>query len=200
MRPIVLKTMLAFAIGCSLAGQASAGVKVVSRTQTYPIVGATGQALVEAMDRNGPKHGFMTRAIAQTTYTVDWRFQVKSTGKACRLIVADGTLNLTYTFPRVASPMSAPLGARWKRFFAGVRKHERTHGRIAQAMVAAASKSARGAAFATDPSCQRTRREAKRRIDAVYAAYEARQVAFDAREHGDGGPVERLVAAFVRER
>lgn len=200
MRSIALRTMLAFVVGLSLAGPVAAGVKVVSRTQTYPIVGATGQALVEAMDRNGPKHGFMTRAIAQTTYTVEWQFKVKTAGKACRMLDADGTLNVTYTFPRVASPMTISLAARWKRFFAGVRKHERMHGRIARAMVAAASKSARGTVFEADPSCQRTRREAKRRIDAVYAAYEARQVAFDAREHGDGGPVERLVAAFVRER
>ena len=200
MRSIAVRAMLAAVIGACLTAPVHAGVKVVTRTQTYPIVGGTGQALVDAMDRNGPRQGFMTRAIAQTTYTVDWRFEVRSTGKACRLAAADGTLNLTYMFPRATSPMPASLAARWKRFFAGVRKHERTHGRIARAMVSAASKAARGVAFDDDPSCRRTRREAKRRIDAVYRTYEARQVAFDKREHGDGGPVERLVAAFVRER
>lgn len=200
MRSIAFKTMLAAVIGCFLVGPAEAGVKVVTRTQTYPIVGATGQALVKAMDRNGPRRGFMTRAIAQTSYTVDWQFKVEAAGKACRLIAADGTLNLTYTFPRVASPMTASLGARWKRFFAGVRKHEREHGRLARAMVAASSKAAHGIASDADPSCQRTRREAKRRIDAVYRAYEIRQVAFDASEHRDGGPVERLVTALMKER
>lgn len=200
MRSIAVKTMLAAVIGGCLTAPVQAGVKVVTCTQTYPIVGGTGQALVDAMDRNGPRQGFMTRAIAQTTYTVDWRFEVRSTGKACRLTAADGTLNLTYVFPRVTSPMPASLAARWKRFFAGVRKHEHTHGRIARTMVAAASKAARGVAYDDDPSCRRTRREAKRRIDAVYRTYEARQVAFDKREHGDDGPVERLVSAFVRGR
>ena len=203
MRSIAVKTMLAALafVGAGLQpGPAAAGTKVVVRTKTYAVAGSTGAALVKAMDRNGPRHGFMTRAIAQTTYTVDWQLKVGTTGRACRLIAADGTLNVTYTFPRVVSPMSASLRARWKRFFAGVRRHERMHGSIARAMVAAASKAARGAAFEADPFCRRTRREAKRRIDAVYSNYEARQVAFDAKEHRDGGPVERLVAAFVRER
>jgi len=196
----VAKVSLAVLTGCWLGTPASAGVQVVARTETYAVAGETGAALVEAMDRQGPRHGFMTRAIAQTRYTVDWQIQVGQSDKGCRVVGATGTLNLTYTFPRVATPMKAALGARWKRFLAGVRKHEQTHGRIARDMVVAASKAAQGVTLATDPSCAGARREAKRRIDAVYARYEAMQVAFDAREHREGGPVERLVAALMRER
>ena len=177
---------------------AEPGVKVHVAEKTYPVSGGTGAALVDAMDRSGPKHGFMTRAIAQTSYTVDWDLKVKRTGDACKLVAADGTLDLTYVFPRVTSPMTPALERRWRSFFSGVERHERTHGRIARAMMAASRKAALGVAEASDPSCRKTRAEAKRRIKQVYDRYEARQVAFDAREHGPGGKVERLVRAFIR--
>jgi predicted secreted Zn-dependent protease len=178
---------------------AAAGPQVLVKTRTYAVTGDSGAALVKAMDRSGPRHGFLTRAIAQTSYTVDWDLQVASTRDACRLARAVPTLHVSYVFPRAVN-LPPALAKRWKRFLAGVHKHEKTHGRIASEMVQAAARSAAGVAMRPDPSCGRTRREARRRIDAVYAKYEARQVAFDKREHGDGGKVERLVDALIDGR
>ncbi len=45
--------------------------------------------------------------------------------------------------------------------------------------------------------CLGTHREARRRIREIYNRYEAKQVAFDAREHRDGGHVDRLVAGLA---
>jgi predicted secreted Zn-dependent protease len=182
-----------------VSGPAAAGAKVLVRTQTYVVKGDSGAALVRAMDRTGPRHGFMTRAIAQTSYTVDWDIQVRATDGTCRLTRATPTLNLTYIFPQ-ARGLPASLSKRWKTFLAGVHGHERKHGRIAKEMVVAAEKSVSGLAIANDPSCNRVRREARRRIDVVYARYEARQVAFDASEHRDGGRVEKLVNALIARR
>jgi predicted secreted Zn-dependent protease len=172
---------------------------VLVKTKTYDITGTTGVALVEAMDSRGPKHGFMARAIAQTGYTVDWTLDVSQANGVCRLRQAHGTLNLTYTYPHVASASTPSLRRRWKRFFAGVRAHEQTHGRIAMQMMRAAEKSVRGLTFADDGQCYKTRREARQRIAAGYAEYEIRQNAFDAREHRDGGHVEHLVRALVKD-
>ncbi|RVC92999.1 DUF922 domain-containing protein, partial [Mesorhizobium sp. M2A.F.Ca.ET.029.05.1.1] len=61
----------------------------------------------------------------------------------------------------------------------------------------ATAKSIAGRTLADNWFCTATHREARRRIDAVYAQYEARQNAFDAREHRDGGRVDRLVNALV---
>jgi predicted secreted Zn-dependent protease len=177
---------------------AMAGTRVVVTTQTYSVSGATSTALLDAMDRSGPRRGFMTRAIAQTSYTVDWNLKVKRAGDTCRLVDADGTLHLTYIFPQVASPMAPQLKRRWRRFFAGVQAHEHTHGRIARAMVAASRKAVVGISTMADPACGKTRIEAQRRIKAVYAKFEAEQNAFDVREHGRGGRVERLVEDFIR--
>ncbi len=121
----------------------------------------TGAGLIEAMDRNGPKHGFMTHAIAQTSYTVDWDLDVGQDNGVCRLRQANGTLNITYTYPRVASAVTPALQKRWKRFFAGVRTHEETHGRIAGQMMRATERSVRRLKVANDPHCNKTRREAQ---------------------------------------
>lgn len=197
MRLAVLTCLVAIGALCGSAPAASAGTKVLIKTRTYDIAGNTGAGLMVAMDRKGPKHGFMTHAIAQTAYTVDWDLDVNQVHGACQLRQANGTLNLTYTFPHVASTATPALQRRWNRFFVGVRAHEETHGRIAREMMQASERSVRGLKFAGDRFCDKTRSEARRRIAAVYAQYEAKQVAFDVREHRDGGHVEHLINALV---
>jgi predicted secreted Zn-dependent protease len=107
-------------------------------------------------------------------------------------------MELKYTFPRLVSPPTPQLERRWRRFLAGVHAHEHHHGRIAKAMMRATDKSIAGLEMADNWFCTATRREARRRINDVYAKYEARQNAFDAREHRDGGHVDRLVHALIK--
>jgi predicted secreted Zn-dependent protease len=198
--PRVALAVCLAAVGMLPVGPVSAATKIVVTTKTYEIAGDDGMALLEQMDKKGPKQGLMTRAIAQTTYTVDWQLTVEQDGRACRLTAANGTLNLTYTFPKVVSAMSPALASRWRRFLAGVYKHERTHGRIATEMVHAAEKAATGITYPEDGWCLRTKREARKRIDAIYDQYEAEQVAFDVREHGEGGNVQALVSGLTRQK
>ena len=195
MRRTVLTCLVA--IGALFAPQASAGTRAVVQTRTYDVTGSSGTALVDAMDRKGPRHGFMTHAIATTSYTVDWDLDAGQGNGFCRMRGVNGTLNLSYTFPRLASPATSALKRRWNKFFAGVRAHEETHGRIARQMMRATEKSITGLRIANDPSCSKARREAQLRIRAVYAEYEAKQNAFDRREHSDGGHVEHLIAALT---
>ncbi|MER8827590.1 DUF922 domain-containing protein [Mesorhizobium sp. M0938] len=201
MRLAVLTCLAAIGALCGFAPSASADTKVLVKTRTYDISGTTGAALIEAMDRRGPKrHGFMTHAIALTAYTVNWDLEISREGGVCRLRQANGTLDLTYTLPRMTSAATPALQKRWKRFFEGVRAHEHNHGRIAKVMMRATEKSITGLEFADNWVCSKTHREARRRIKAVYAEYEAKQNAFDAREHRDGGHVEHLVRALVRKQ
>lgn len=197
MRRIVLTCLIA--IGTLCAPEAFAGTRAVIETRTYDVTGSSGAAFIDAMDSKGPRHGFMTHAIATTAYTVDWDLGGGQENGFCRLRRVNGTLNLFYTFPRIASPMTPALKRRWSRFFAGVRGHEETHGRIARQMMRTTEKSIIGLRIANDPSCYQTRREARRRIQAVYAEYEAKQNAFDRREHSRGGHVEHLIAALIRK-
>ncbi|KAA3450918.1 hypothetical protein C7I87_09305 [Mesorhizobium sp. SARCC-RB16n] len=190
-------TMLAAACVLSWVSAASAGTKLVVHVRSYDVAGKTGADLIEAMDRQGPKHGYMTRAIAETGYTVHWDLDISHQDGTCHLRQANGTLDLTYTFPRL-SPTSQGLRKRWDRFMAGVRKHEHTHGRIAKGMMRATETALAGLERPDNWFCTGTHLEARRRINTIYAEYEAKQNAFDAREHRRGGHVEHLVDALTK--
>lgn len=195
------RTALAFATAACVAlpaGAALAKTEVTVKTKYYDVSGKSGVALIKAMDKKGPRHGFMTRAIAQTSYTVGWEFTWAREGKSCRLADAGGSLEMTYTYPKVGGDIDPALAKRWMRFMAGVKKHEEQHGRLAREMVATAERSLKGVRFAGDPKCNRAQAEAKRRIATVYAKYEARQIAFDKREHSEGGNVEHLLYGLMK--
>ncbi len=187
-------------LACGAAFPAAAGTKTTVSVQTYKVSGDSGEALIDAMDRNGPKQGFLARAIAQTRYTVDWELRWRRTGKACRLLDANARLAIGYRYPALAHKVSPALQRRWTAFMAGVRRHEETHGRLAREMVAAAQRSAAKVAFADDPSCRKAKNEVERRVKATYAAYELRQMRFDEVEHRDGGNVDRPPGSLIRRR
>lgn len=196
-----LRTVVAAAACMALSMPASyAAGAVNSRTTYYAISGSNGMQLYLSMVRRGPRHGLLSRAIAQTSYRVEWDARVEAADGVCRVTSARPKLSITYAYPRPAEKMSPAVKARWNRFMTGVRRHEETHGRLAQQMVDAAYKSVRGLKIAGDSSCRKTRREMKRRTDAAYALYEARQVRFDEVEHRDGGNIDRLILALIKAK
>ena len=185
--------VLAISTAFCLTGAALASVKVKTNTTSYRISGKSGDALLNAMDRRGPKHGFLTRAIAQTSYTVSWDIDWRESAGGCRIADAAATLSITYNYPAVSNAMSGDLKRRWQRFMAGVRKHEETHGRHRPPDGERSGEEPDGLSSRRDPGCSKTQAEVKRRIAATYAKYEARQVRFDEVEHTEGGNVEGLV-------
>ena len=196
MRCVAWARIVLFGACIAAAGEAVAGVKVSEKTRGYEISGQTGAALLAAMDRRGPKHGFLTRAIAQTRYSVSWTIEWGETRAACRVKSIDGKLDIIYTYPTAGS-LPPGLQSRWARFLAGVKKHERVHGDVARQMARTVEKSVAKVYVASDPSCRKARAEVKERMAAIYADYEARQIKFDAREHREGGPVEGLIDRLV---
>ena len=196
MRCVAWARIVLFGACVAVAGEAAAGVTVSEKTRSYEIAGKTGEALLAAMDRRGPKHGFLTRAIAQTRYSVSWTIEWGETRTACRVKKIDGELDIIYTDPSTRG-LSTALERRWKRFLAGVRKHEKAHGDMARQMARTVEKSIARLSVDIDRGCRRARAEGKRRMAAIYADYEARQIKFDTREHGDGGRVEGLIEALV---
>jgi len=195
-----LPALIILIAACAVPVGAAAEVKTSVKTAYYKVSGTTGEALMQSMDSNGPRHGFLARAIAQTRYTVDWTLRWRQSGSSCRLAAASARLAIDYRYPRLANQLSPAMQKRWTRFLAGVRKHEEVHGRIARDMAAAADKAVRGVGYANDPSCRKAQKEVERRVNAVYATYEAKQRAFDDREHAEGGAVERLVGSLVLTR
>jgi predicted secreted Zn-dependent protease len=182
---------------CLITAEAGAGVRTVTKVETYRVSGNSGAALMNAMERNGPSQGFLTRAIAQTRYSVAWELGWAVSGQQCRLQAADVTLSVNYRYPQLAGKTSPALRSRWARFMVGVRKHEETHGRIAQQMVVSARKAALGLRVDNDPYCRKAKNQVGRIVRSVYTEYEKRQQRFDTVEHRLGGPVDRLVSRLV---
>ena len=193
MRSIAIAGMLTAATCTGFSAAASAGVTIDIQKTQYAITGKTGAALLYAMDRRGPKHGFLTRAIAQTRYSVGWDIVWAERDGSCRIKKAGARLSMTYTYPVLRGNVSHELRRRWVRFMKGVVRHEETHGSIARQMVTAAESSIARLAVANDPGCRKAREEVKKRVDKVYAQYERRQILFDKKEHRAGGNVEGLV-------
>jgi predicted secreted Zn-dependent protease len=200
MRPIFFAAILGFAVVPVVATDADASVQVKVKTATYSVSGKNGIDLLDAMDRRGPKHGFLTHAIAQTSYTIKWDIDWKEHDGSCRVAAAAATLSITYTYPAVKGTMSPTLKRRWARFMAGVHTHEQTHGRLARQMVDAAERSLSGLSNKNDRRCRKTQAELKKRIALTYAKYEARQIEFDRVEHAEGGNVEGLVSLLGRTK
>lgn len=194
----IMRAGLVAAAALAVVTTVAAAEQVKVSTKTYAIAGADGAELYQSMVRRGPRHGFVSRAIAQTSYTVEWQAEVVSTGRACRVVRALPILSITYTYPQPSRPLSSTMSRRWQRFMAGVRKHEQRHGSIAREMVRAAEAAVKGLKIDNDPSCRKTRVEVKKRADKVYAGYEARQLKFDAREHRDGGNIDKLILSLVK--
>jgi predicted secreted Zn-dependent protease len=197
MHPVALAASMAVAMALGGAS-AEAAVKVTVKKASYVIRGKTGSDLLDAMDRHGPKHGLLTRAIAQTRYSVGWSLGWKQDHGGCRVEKSDATLAITYTYPAVEGGVPPALRKRWATFMKGVARHEETHGAIASEMVKAAERAVSRIAIRSDPNCSKARAETKRRADSIYAQYERRQMLFDTKEHGDGGTVEKLILGLAR--
>lgn len=166
-------------------------------TEHYTISGSTGQALLSAMDRNGPKQGYLARAMAQTRYTLGWDLRWDQSGSSCKLKRAVARLSISYRYPRPAGPLPADLKRRWNVFMKAVRTHEEVHGRIAKQMANAAERSIANISTPNDPGCSRSQSEVQRRVNRIVAMYEERQRSFDANEHRPGGHVTKVVNSLL---
>jgi len=181
-----------------LTSAASAGSNVVIMKENYTITGKTGEELLAAMKRTGPKKGFMVHAMAQTRYSLLWKnTKWDQSGGGCRMKSPGAALYITYRYPQVKGGMSPDLQKRWSKFMASVRTHEETHGRIAREMLEAAEKAVANIANDNDPDCFKSNLELLRRVRGVQVEYEGRQRQFDAKEHHYGGNVDGMLALLT---
>ena len=76
--------------------QAVAAPKVTVKTNTFDISGKTGIELLRELDRRGPKHGFLTRAIAQTRYQLNSSAEYRFSRGTCAVVRPNVRLDITY--------------------------------------------------------------------------------------------------------
>lgn len=199
------KTAMRLAWGAALAatvvcgtGNLASAASISVETKTYAIAGNTGMTLLQSMNKRGPKHGFLSRAIAQTQYQIKWDVKTQARNGTCFLTRATPRMDMTYTYPQPSEKLPPDLRRRWNTFMAGVRKHEQQHGRYAIQMVNVAERSIRGVKTPNDPNCRKTGAYIKKRVAEIYEEYEAKQIVFDHREHRDHGNIHRMVTKLAK--
>lgn len=179
----------------ALSGAARADVSV--RTTYYEVTGKTGLALLRDMNRKGPRHGFLTKAIAQTQFKSDIQGDLVHRNGVCRSDGARMVMQITYVYPRPAHKLDGALARRWKAFHASNVAHEEMHGRLAKKMVADVNRTLRGFRMADGTACRKANAKLMASLTRIMVAYNKSQVDFDTREHRPGGPVEKSIVALV---
>ncbi len=195
----ILAFLVAFICAVSVAVTAQARPKILIKTKYYEVQGKTGAQVLRQINRKGPRHGFLTRAIAQTQYSMSYGYQSVQTPKDCKIRKVWVKLNITYVYPKITGKVSGKLNKRWKRFLRGVYKHEQVHGKIASQMAAATEKVLKATRVKGKRGCRKIERIANRNVKKVVKKHEILQIAFDKKEHRDNGKVEKLVLALVKK-
>jgi predicted secreted Zn-dependent protease len=193
-----LASLSSAALLCWHPHEAAAKPQITLSVRYYTVRGTTGLQLIEEMDSIGPKQGFMSHAIAQTVYSLQYGADYSASGGVCRVKKTRVKLDIMQIFPSPADKLPPPLARRWKRFMAGVRRHENIHVRIARDLANVSERTILRTVTQEDPNCRRMRALLKRTIRGIYAAYDAKQNAFDQKEHRPGGNIEKLVMALLR--
>lgn len=182
-----------------MAASAHARPKISVKTKHYDVRGKTGAEVLRQINRKGPRHGFLVRAIAQTQYSLSYGYESVQTSKGCRINKARVKMEIVYVYPKLDGKVSGRLATRWKSFLKGVRKHEEVHGKLARQMAAATEKTLLSTRVSGKRGCRKIKRVAKRNVDKVFKKYEQKQVAFDKKEHRDNGNVDKLIQKLIRK-
>lgn len=151
------------------------------------------------MNRKGPKHGFLTKAIAQTQFKTKFLGDVKYSKGYCSSKNAGYQLTITYVYPQPEKPLSGLLAKRWRAFQASNVVHEKEHGRIAKKMANTVARKVRSFKAPDKPGCKSSMTRLAREIDAIIDAQNAEQAKFDKNEHRSHGPVEKSILALVKK-
>ena len=176
--------------------RAGAGWEAAERIETYAVEGATGLELYRSIGRNGPRIG-PTRAIAYTTFDLKWSRDYREANGNCRLDSVKPWLTLIYKLPEAPPNLPAETAARWQRFIAGIRAHERVHGDIIVEMVKKIEVFSSGLSADNDPGCRKVRAILQKRLGELSNEQRQKSRDFDREELGSGGNVHRLVLELV---
>lgn len=192
----ILKVCLTALISGALPIAASAEWQAVEKVQTYPITGKTGAELYESIGEHGPTLG-TGRTIAHTGFKLTWTRQYVPQDNACVLVSAVPKLIITYTLPRPASTLPAPVRQSWETFIAGVRKHEAVHGDSIKQLVREIEQTSVGLSAPDDPDCKKIRVELTKRLGNLSLQQRQRDTEFDRVEMSKDGNIQQLILALA---
>ena len=150
-----LRLAMALAVLGLVASPVLAKARITSKTRYYSVSGTTGYELFKSMNRRGPRHAFMQKAMAQTQYKTSPRGKMVWRKGVCRVENGGYDAVITYVFPRPAARLSPAMKQRWATFMKHTTGHERVHGRIAVQMANALDSRIRRFAMEDSRGCRR---------------------------------------------
>ncbi|RST88032.1 DUF922 domain-containing protein [Aquibium carbonis] len=172
--------------------------KAVEKTETYAVSGVTGMELYASIGAKGPLLSGGTRAIAYTTFDLKWSrdYRPQPDG-SCTLVKGKPWLTITYRLPKPLQPLPTPVLENWKRFIAGMTKHEKVHGDHIKEMVDRIIATTVGVNIPNDAECKKIRQHLQTPLSEASLEQRARSNAFDREEMSPGGNVHRLILDLV---
>lgn len=171
--------------------------KAVEKVETYAISGTSGMELYASIGSRGPLLG-KTRVIAYTTFDLKWSrdYRPQADG-SCTLVSGKPWLTITYRLPKPSQTLPAPMAERWKRFIAGMTRHEKVHGEHIKEMVERIIATTVGVNVADDAGCRKIRQQLQTPLGEASLEQRARSNAFDREEMSPGGNVHGLILDLV---
>lgn len=195
-RPVAL--FLAAAVAATTGTPAlAADWRPQEKVETYAVSGTTGAELYASIGKRGPQIGGSGRAIAYTKFKLTWSRDYRPGNGGCTLASARPRLIITYTLPEPAEKLSGDTRRKWDVFAAGVRDHEKVHGRIIEEMVRKIEAYSVGLSVDDDPACSKIRRVLTERLKQLSLEQRQRSRDFDRDELGPDGNIQRLVLMLV---
>ena len=175
------------AVGAPAPGGAAPWSAPVVRTDvdvhTYPVAGATADAVHRSMSRGGPTMDGTTY-FGMTGSEIRVRFRTRADGDGCRLDAVGVDLDVTMTLPawEPDGPTDYALRRDWARFASALRRHEDGHRARAEAGARAV---ADALAAVRAPTCAAADAAAQGAVQAAQARTAADQERYDrTTDHG----------------
>jgi predicted secreted Zn-dependent protease len=187
--------LVALAAACSMAS--GADWQPHEKIETYAVSGTSGPALYASIGQRGPQVGGSGRAIAYTHFKLTWSRDYQPRGGGCTIVSARPKLIITYTLPKAADALSGVTLRNWEVFTAGVREHEKVHGKIIEEMVRKIEAYSVGLSVADDPKCSKIRKVLTERLTQLSLEQRQRSRDFDRDELGNNGNIQQLVLMLV---
>ena len=158
-------------------------LKISEKTKFYNISGSNAREFAQSMSKKGP-YSFQHRKRAWATAARDMTYQLiyQKNKKNCAVKNAKVTLKITYRMPKLGKPkrISKRQRKNWRRMYALLSKHERTHGLFYKQLAKKVRRNLRRMKPAS--SCRALLKRAKVIVDALSAADKARNDRFDNRD------------------
>ena len=199
----IAAALLGAALSLSHVASAEARVIVREKTKYYSVYGKDGRSLYASIRKRGARGAGARHAIATTRSKMDLR-NVKSgvRGRNCVIKDADLVLDLTYSYPRWRNQRkaSARTRAAWSRFFARVKRHEETHGRIAKKYAARILREMKRQKSSVRSGCRDRNGRNARRLSRLLIGLQKEQLRFDRREARSFSRIRRLERALATAR